>query len=208
MLIKFFAVILLFGAGFFIQTGMTRPSGVMAGPASAAPTPDIPGIIVPRRNDSPVKQFGSFQKVKTDGEHASGYSVDLWKENGKLIGLIAVHRGLIGDPPTGLIENVQFDPQTKKFSFTAKLTIGQFYDKTHEDVPSQDILKFDGTLTNKKLAGTVKMTNQLCPDKCPESMKISLPVSKDRDFMTQNFQTHDEWQAYIDKILEFRGPNW
>jgi len=208
MLIKFLAVILLSGTSFLIQTIVTGPTGFAADPLSAASTSNTPELKISPRNDSAVKALGTFIKVKSDGEHANGYSITLWKQNDEIIGLVAVHRGLIGDPPAGLLENVKFDPQTKKLSFTAKLTLGQFYDNDQKDVPSQDILEFGGTLTNKKLAGTVTLTDQLCANGCAETKKIDLPRSKEFNNWTEDFQTHAAWKGYIDEILKRRGPRW
>src|SRR3989442_2330177 len=121
-------------------------------------------IVVPAQ-EKPIKVYGSYMNMKTNGEHASGYSVDLWAQGKKMIGIIRVHRGLMGDPPAGLLEDVLFDPQTHAFSFTARTSLGLFPDQTHSNEPSQDVLTFKGTLTKRRLSGTLVLINRLCKDR-------------------------------------------
>jgi hypothetical protein len=40
------------------------------------------------RIELPVQIVGSFTRVRSDGEHASGYDIDLWKQGAKIYGLI------------------------------------------------------------------------------------------------------------------------
>lgn len=160
------------------------------------------------KKELPVKVLGTFMRIKSSGEHAYGYDVELWKQGDKIYGLISAHDGLIGDPPTGLLENVRFDPKTKKFSFKAKLTLGMFFNKEYDNVPSHDVFEFEGTLTNTRLAGTLSTTNELCADKCPEKKKINLPRSKESSSMMSGFKTYAEWKTDADEILGFRGPEW
>jgi len=160
------------------------------------------------KTDLPVTALGTFMRIQSSGEHAYGYDVALWKQGAKIYGLISAHNGLLGDPPTGLLENVRFDPKTKKFSFKAKLTLGVFFSKESENVPSRDVFEFEGTLTTARLAGTLSTTNELCPDKCPEKKKINLPRSKQWSSMLGGFKTYAGWKADADEILKRRGPEW
>lgn len=179
--------------------------------AAATPPAALPAnsaIDIPAKAESPVKPFGQFMKVKGDGEHCSGYDVGLWTQDEKMYGLISVHRGLCGDPPAGRLENVQFDPRTKKLSFKAKVSIGLDYNDDHNYVPSHDVLEFDGFLTSKRLYGTLKTTDQLCPDICKETKTIDLPRSKEFDWWTEEYKSYAEWKADMDKILARRGPRW
>jgi hypothetical protein len=160
------------------------------------------------KKELPVKVFGIFMRIKSNGEHAYGYSVELWQQGAKIYGLISAHDGLIGDPPTGLLENVKFDPKTKKFSFRAKLTLGMVFSKEYDNVPSRDVFEFQGTLTKMRLAGTLSTTNELCPDKCPEKKKINLPRSRVWDSAIRGFKTYAEWKADADETLKSLGPEW
>jgi hypothetical protein len=160
------------------------------------------------KKELPVKVFGTYMRIKSNGEHAYGYDVELWQQGAQIYGLISAHDGLIGDPPTGLLENVKFNPKTKKFSFRAKLTLGMFFNKEYDNVPSRDVFVFEGTLTKTRLAGVLSTTNELCPDKCPEKKKINLPRSKVWDSVIRGFKTYAEWKADADETLKSLGPEW
>jgi hypothetical protein len=157
------------------------------------------------KSELPVKPLGTFMRVKSDdGEHAYGYDVALWKQGSKIYGLISAHAGLIGDPPAGLLENVRFDPRTKKLSFTAKLSLGVDGD----NVPSHDIFVFEGMLTATRLAGNLLVKNEQCGKACTERKIINLPRSKEWSSSMDSFKTYAEWKKDADEILAFRGPGW
>jgi hypothetical protein len=150
-----------------------------------------------KKAESPVNPLGDFSNVQSNGEHQWGYSIELWKQDDKIYGLISGDDGtrLIGDPPTGLVENVQFDPGTKKFSFRAKLPSERF--------------EFEGILTKKKIEGERIIKNEFCLDGCAMRKKIVFPRSKESSLeMTeyQTYRTFAEWKKFADRILKFRGP--
>jgi hypothetical protein len=161
-----------------------------------------------KKDKSPIKPIGTFMNVKTDGEHASGYLIRLWSQEEKVYGLVSVHQGLMGDPPAGILDNVEFDSKTNKLSFKAKLSLGLFLDKDKSYVPSKDTLEFVGSLKNKKLSGEILMTNELCSDKCPDRKKVTLPLSKEWTEGMEEYQTYGDWKGFADEILQRRGPNW
>ena len=170
--------------------------------ADKTPLPEKPAQT---RSELPVRPIGTFMRIKSDdGEHASGYDVALWKQGAKIYGLISAHEGLIGDPPAGLLENVRFDPRTKKFSFTAKLSLGVDGD----NIPSHDIFEFEGTLTATRLAGNLLIKDEQCGKSCTERKKINLPRSKEWSSSMENFKSYAEWKKDADEILSFRGPGW
>lgn len=151
----------------------------------------------------PVKALGAFMNVKSDGEHAYGYDVELWKQGAQIFGLISAHDGLIGDPPAGLLENVRFNPQTRKLSFTAKLSLGIGVN----DQPTRDLFRFEGTLTAARLSGNLLVTDQQCAA-CREKKKINLTRSKEWSRLMDAYKTYAEWKEYADFILDLRGPHW
>lgn len=162
----------------------------------------------PRHAGSPVKVAGYFTNVRDNGQHAYGYTVELWKQGGKLYGLISASEGLSGDSPTGILENVHFNSKTKKFSFTAKLTLGRFFDKTHDDVDSQDIFQFAGTLTATRVTGRLTTANELCADRCVGKKRIALVRSKKMSSFLTDFKTLADWRADADDTLSLYGPKW
>ena len=160
--------------------------------AQSKPTANIPtSPTVKPTTEPPVKVVGDFTNVESNGEHQWGYSVEIWKQGDKIFGLISgdsISR-LIGDPPTGILENVFFDAKTGKISFRAIL-------------PS-DAYEFDGILTEKKLMGKLLNTTH------NKTEKITLPRSKELSSEMdeyQSFQSYEEWKVYADSILKFRGP--
>jgi hypothetical protein len=56
--------------------------------------------------------LGNFRHLSHTTEDAFGYSLSLWKEGDQVFGLLAVYVGPPADPPTGLLEDVKFDPRT------------------------------------------------------------------------------------------------
>lgn len=165
--------------------------------AQTKPTLDNSIPLVKPKAESPVKVIGYFTNVKGDGEHQWGYSVMIWKQEDKIYGFISGDDDLrlIGDPPTGILEDVQFDSRTGKLSFIAKL-------------PTQNVYEFEGVLMNKKLKGNIKVTNQLCADKCAKPKKITLRYSNDMTLAMQEYQSFAEWKGDYSEVLKRRGPKW
>ena len=155
-----------------------------------------------------VKAFGSYRNVYSDGEHESGYSLDLWSYGGKLIGIIRVHRGLVGDAPAGMLDDVAYSRSTHKLSFRSKVTIGLFSDLTHKEVPSQDLVTVTGVLTRARLSGRVVIVNKLCDKGCRESHHVVLRRERQQTSYLKNFRNYDAWKESVKIILDTYGPQW
>ena len=68
-----------------------------------------------------VVYVGTYEKVESiDGHHCSGYSIDLWKHNNVLFGLLHHHRGLCGDPPCGVLTDIQHSSKSGSIRFKAE----------------------------------------------------------------------------------------
>lgn len=157
--------------------------------AQSMPTSsNTPSPTIEKKDELPVKVVGDFTNVESNGEHEWGYSVQLWKQGDKIYGLFSGGSSsrLIGDPPTGILENLFFDTKTGKISFTAILP---YY-----------VYKFDGILMEKKLMGKILNTT------ANETEKITLPRSKEWSSEMDEFQSYEDWKVYADDILKFRGP--
>jgi hypothetical protein len=158
-----------------------------------------------------VEVVGNFMKVWTDGEHASGYNVRLWKQDKKIFGLISVHRGMMGDPPTGILENIKYDEKLETISFSVKLSLYSYYSYVGKSLKlhiSKELGEFTGVLKKKKLTGTLKITDKLCKKNCIEIKKINLPLSKEWTSSMKNYKNYKEWKKDIDVILKRLGPDW
>ncbi len=167
-------------------------------------------LLVEPKNESPVKVIGDYENEGGDGEHEWGYSVTLWKQEDKIYGLISGGSALrlIGDAPIGLLEDVEFDSKTGKLSFKAKLSVGSMYNKNEGWVPSRDIYKFEGVLTEKELKGKLFITEEICGAKCNKTEKVKLKYSKEWSSLINEYPSYAEWKANYEVTLKRRGPKW
>jgi hypothetical protein len=106
--------------------------------------------------DRPIRSMGEFSNMRFTEDHAYGYEVELWRDRESVIGLFFASEGPQGDTPTGLIENVKFNPRTGAISFTAKLTIGVNILSGGRQEPSRDLFEFSGVLSATRLTGMLK----------------------------------------------------
>jgi hypothetical protein len=69
---------------------------------------------------TPIGAFGNVRESLVTGEpHCYGYSLDLWRYRGQILGLLRRHNGLCGDPPCESPVNVSRDTRTGRISFSA-----------------------------------------------------------------------------------------
>jgi len=117
-----------------------------------------------------------------------------------------VSEGLAGDTPTGLLEDVIYDPAKHQLAFRARLTMGQFYDKTHNGVPSQDMFRFKGILRKDEVTGSVEHTNMLTPEAAPQREDVVLKHSAEQSSDMPVYESYEGWRRAADEILKRRGP--
>ncbi len=143
----------------------------------------------------PITFVGEFSNMRYTEEHAYGYSIQLWREGAAVFGLFLASEGLAGDTPTGLLDDLKYDPRSGKLSFKAKLTMG--VDARQQ--PSHDLFEFDGTLSARAVSGVVKHG--------AASERINLRKLQPDAALAQP-RTYDEWKLQTDEILRRRGPKW
>src|SRR5262245_24670379 len=68
--------------------------------------------------ENKVRVVGDFSRIALTREDAFGYALQLWQQGDQLFGLLNVYTGAPSDPPAGLLEDVRFDPRTRKLSFS------------------------------------------------------------------------------------------
>src|SRR6266542_2945556 len=68
---------------------------------------------------SPIGSFHNVRQSRGEEPHCYGYSLELWRHNGRVIGLLDRHAGLCGDPPCEAVRDVSYDPRTGGLTFTA-----------------------------------------------------------------------------------------
>lgn len=146
-------------------------------------------------------------------EHAYGYTVELWRSADCLFGFFLSSSGLMGNTPTGQIENINYDEKISTISFSARLTEGLLLSSTapaFSFVPSQDVYEFTGVLHEKSLRGTLRhiIKNDL-PDAQPiDPEAVALPLSHKDSKEMQSLLTFSQWELVAKHILKTRGPKW
>ena len=130
-----------------------------------------------------------FSNVEGDGQHESGFSVSLWKQGDRLFGLMSGsgEGRIVGDPPTGILQNVDYAPRLGSLRFTSRTPSGRF--------------EFQGVLEAETLEGT--FTER------PALRTFRVVLQKDEKWSSeimQSYESFQAWKTYADHILEFRGP--
>lgn len=142
--------------------------------------------------------------MRVRGEHQYGDAVQLWREGRAVFGLFLHSEGLAGDTPTGLLEDVRFDPATGTLSFSARLTMGMAYEPGGS-VPSRDRFRFDGVLGERTLTGTLERKDMLHETVPVERKKVTLRRT------TMDLEppaSYAMWRRSVDEVLRLRGPKW
>lgn len=153
-----------------------------------------------------AKKLGVFSNMRSTAEHQYGYRVELWQEGDRVFGLFLTSEGLIGDTPTGALEDARFDSKTGELSFSSRLSTGVTFDQNNKETPTRDVFRFKGVLKNRKLTGTLERADALRPTTASRKEKVSLVSSKDEPFV--NGKSYDDWKKAADETLKHRGPKW
>ena len=131
-----------------------------------------------------VEYLGTYEKVESaTGEHCSGYSIDLWKHNDVLFGLLHHHRGLCGDRPCGVLTDIQHNSQTGGIRFKADTGEAKFY--------------FSGSLENNSLTGT--LTKSWPGTELDSKETVQLPKHRKR-YLADKFDSLEKWHKFYDSI--------
>jgi hypothetical protein len=155
---------------------------------------------------APLRIVGEYSNIKFTGEHAYGYTVQLWQQGDRLFGFLESSDGLAGDTPIGTLDEVQYDRRNGSLSFRAKLTMGMALLAQGREEPSRDLFEFRGTLKRAALTGTITRQDMLRPQVKPKSGQVRLPKQSDETMIEA--QTYAEWKTLADQLLKFRGPKW
>lgn len=171
---------------------------------------NLGSVPIPLHRQAPASiiKIGSFSNMRYTSEHAYGYKAELWREQDRIFGFFLWSEGLIGDTPTGLLEEVRYDRRNGNLSFLARLTTGLFSNRQFSMVPSRDILHFRGTLKGRQLRGTLEISNALTPAEPPRREMIKLMLSERESEFMIDARSYDDWKLKADEILKFRGPKW
>ncbi len=146
------------------------------------------------KNNSPVEVIGAFSNRESNGEHEWGYEVEIWSNEGNLVGMFTGSAGtrLVGDPPTGVLKDVEYNFDTGIISFRATL-------------PDNDHV-FEGMLSKKTLSGRLfNISERSLGQRCDEAKKLALLRSQKFSDEMEEFQTLDAWTERINQLLKRRG---
>jgi len=156
------------------------------------------------QQDVRLTPVGRFADMRQTGEHCSGYSLELWKMEGKLYGLFHACAGLAGDTPTGVIENVSFHEGTHALKFEAKLTVGSDFHQGAQ-TPSKDLFTFEGVMESAEVSGNLKHNDQVYERKAPVVTAVHLRRQKND---LSAYPTVEAWHAANAALLQNAGPKW
>ena len=144
-------------------------------------------------DEMPVQSEAAFSKVDSStGEHCSGWTVELWRVGNHYLGEIHHHRGLCGDPPMGLLENIHYDRESGQLSFKSKISDGV----DGRGNPTCDALDFQGTVDEKHLHGIMEWRGQF-----RETIDLLRGANS-----TGTYPSEKEWLDARKDVLKFRGP--
>ena len=153
-----------------------------------------------------IEVVGEFLYVKHDRKVGDtwGYSVQLWREEDRMFGLLSAYLGSEADPPTGLLEDVKFNSTTNQLSFTTRLSTGIVFDSNNRAVRSKDTLDFKGALRPSTIVGILKISSASSQATSIKRIRLHRSAMLSQDMMTA--KTYREWRTWADKILERLGP--
>jgi hypothetical protein len=141
-----------------------------------------------------------------DDPHATGHSLELWKDRGTLVGFLSEYVGPVADPPIGLLQELKFDAATGALSFSARITLGVTFSAKHkEGAPSRDLYVFRGTLRDAEVRGTLEKHDRL--DNRPTTTREIVLIRTERNPFWDG-KTLEDWQEFHAEILRARGPKW
>lgn len=142
-----------------------------------------------------ITVLGEFLNVKHDRKagDAWGYSVQLWREGDRMFGLLSAYLGSEADPPTGLLEYVEFNSTTNKLSFRARLSTGIVFDSNNRAVRSRDTLDFTGTVSRSTIVGILKTSSASSQVTSIKRIRLHRSAMLSQDLMIP--KTYGEWRT-------------
>jgi hypothetical protein len=151
------------------------------------------------KQSSEIRVLGYFDATVTDGEHQTGYALELWRRNDTAIGFLIVAQGLIGDAPLGVLENVSLTPDGH-LALEATVPGGWITEKeqqvsryTFNGILGQDTV--EGVLQSRTLVSRESVTQRTVRFRRLASMTEVM----------RDYPSYDEWKVDADRMLKRRG---
>jgi hypothetical protein len=145
---------------------------------------------------------------KTEDPHASGNSLQLWKDNGAIVGVLSEYVGPVADPPIGPIQDVKFDATSRQFSFTVKLSLGVTVPRGQQAfVATREFYVFAGILGEQDVRGSLDKHDRLGNNATVTRDVVWKRQSGIQESLWRG-KTLAEWRDFYAPILRARGPKW
>ncbi len=155
-----------------------------------------------------IRAIGEFSNVRsTDGEHAYGYRVDLWRVDSSMAGLFFVFAGSNEDAPVAVLDDVKYNPRTGALSFTTKLTTGCDVLPGLKLKPSRESFQFSGVLEEESLKGDMRRWDIEHSERSPKIETVELARRPDDVASLMKADSYSEWKQKAEELADIREPN-
>jgi hypothetical protein len=137
----------------------------------------------------PVQVVGSYDNLRYTSEHTYGYTVELWRQGDRILGLFSFTNGAQADFDTGTLDNLTFDPRTGAVTFESYA--GMF--------------GFEGTLTRNALSGRLSSAPRIGAPR-DQHKEVVLRRSEEATALLRDYATFREWKQMAGEIVKRLGP--
>jgi hypothetical protein len=162
----------------------------------------------PRASSLPSERPLEWFDVKvSQGEdpHAYGTNIQLFKHDLSWSGFISEFVGPGFDPPSGRLNDLQFDENAGTISFSAKLSVGVVQlPGSKEWTPAKNLYEFKGRINSDSISGSLIRKRIDDEAVTPQNENVVLK-RKDPD-ANATFVSYEQWNKTWEQILEARGP--
>jgi hypothetical protein len=149
-----------------------------------------------------IRAIGEFSNVRTTGEHAYGYSVQLWRVDNSVDGLLMIYAREAGDPPTAMLDGVSFKPRTGALSFTVKMTTGCDVLPGLKLKPARESFEFSGVLIDDILKGKISRRDLDRSESSPTVQEVELARRPDAALLQAG--SYSEWKDKAEEMARTR----
>jgi hypothetical protein len=156
-----------------------------------------------------IQVVGEFSNVtfNQDEEDAIGYSVRIWRQGDQMFGLFSIYVGPPSDPPTNILDGVEFDTKTYELSFRTQVSTGRFSGLGKNRIDSHEIVKFRGKMIDrsKAITGRLEIYNSLLKE---PTASTEVLLNRSEDLSSQMFKprSYSEWKSWASEIVNRRPP--
>jgi hypothetical protein len=139
-----------------------------------------------------IHPLGEFSNLPV-AEHAHGYSVQLWRVDSDLDGLLVVSGGPRGETPMAVLGGIRYNIRTGAISFNAKLVTGCTVLPGLKLKPASESFEFTGALNEAKLKGKMSRKDLDEPDRSPSIEELELAKRPDATLLEAG--SFSEWKG-------------